>query len=122
MVYLQIEDIQSMFKKLNDLRNNQWKIETKQTISSPTSKTPLRKINDKKKVINTPNTTKSNQQNEKSVNQSNSSKLRAEAARQRLQEAKRNAMKQKESISIVSSDLKQNIDALDNISIVNEKQ
>lgn len=119
MVYLQIEDIQSMFKKLNDLRSNQWKIETKHTSSlTATTKTPSKKISDKKKVINTPNTTKSIQQNEKSVNQSNTSKLRAEAARQRLQEAKRNAMKQKESLSTVSSELEQNIDALDNITIV----
>ena len=119
MVYLQIEDIQSMFKKLNDLRSNQWKIETKQISSfTATTKTPSKKIIDKKKVINTPNTTKTMQQNDKSVNQSNTSKLRAEAARQRLQEAKKNAMKQKELLSIVSSELKQNIDALDNISIV----
>jgi hypothetical protein len=116
MVFLQIEDIQSMFKRLNELRSNQWKIEAKQGSGlTATSKTPSKKTIDKKKLISTPNTSKSVQQNDKSVIQSNTSKLRAEAARQRLQEAKRNAMKQKESLSSVSSELKQNIDVLDNI-------
>ena len=88
MVCLQIDDIDNMFNKLHELKSNNWN-----TISTISVKTT-----DKKKQLkngsNIKTSLKSDSNNPtKSIN---SAKARSDAARQRLLEAKKNALKQKE--------------------------
>ena len=88
MVCLQIEDIQRMFTQLVELKANNWQI-----IVNPVTliKQVVKKSIDKKKQpINTTNVTNNINSNViKTVN--SSTKARADAARQRLIEAKKNA-------------------------------
>ncbi len=88
MVCLQIDDIDKMFNKLHELKSNNWN-----TLSIVPVKTE-----DKKKQIKT-GTISSNAKTSIIANKSiNSTKARSDAARQRLLEAKKNALKQKETL------------------------
>ena len=74
MVCLQIEDIHKMFTHLEELKSNQWQLIQ-----------PVKVI---RKIVKKPDTTKTNVI--KTVSNT-TSRLRADAARQRLIEAKKNA-------------------------------
>lgn len=74
MVCLQIEDIHKMFTNLEELKSNQWQLIQ-----------PVKVI---RKIVKKPDTTKTNVI--KTVSNT-TSRLRADAARQRLIEAKKNA-------------------------------
>lgn len=86
MVCLQIEDIQRMFAHLDELKANNWQM--KQPVKVVNAKPAHTKLADKKKTITSTTTTTSNDSKPKTVS---ASKARADAARQRLIEAKKNA-------------------------------
>ncbi len=75
MVYLQIEDIQRMFKQLDEMRTNNW---TMPKPLAPAKKTPVKSTINQKRGESMP-TPKANA----------TAKARADAARQRLIEAKK---------------------------------
>ena len=83
MVYLQVEDMRRMFSELEEMRANGWtsvpKISKKATEKKKTPTTTEKSAPEKTTPI---------------VKSSTSSKARADAARQRLLEAKRNAVAQ----------------------------
>ncbi len=85
MVCLQIEDIQRMFNQLDELKSNNWQIVNPVTIIKQVVKRPIVKKNQQSTTTTTTNLTN----NVKTVN--SSTKARADAARQRLIEAKKNA-------------------------------
>lgn len=94
MVSIQVEDIKKMFENLSDLRKVGWKLEPK---IIATKKQSI--VNAEKKQTKTSVTTTSVDKPLNGLKQTTASKARAEAAKQRLLEAKKNAalMKQKES-------------------------
>jgi hypothetical protein len=86
MVCLQIEDIQRMFNQLDELKSNNWQIVNPVTIIKQVVKKSIVKKNPQS---TTTTTTTNLTNNVKTVN--SSTKARADAARQRLIEAKKNA-------------------------------
>ena len=92
MVCLQIDDIKNMFDLLKKLKENNWILE-QPTVAKKVAKKPLNNSNTTPKTkLNTPVTSSAD------TAKTNTSKARADAARQRLLEAKKNAAlnKQKE--------------------------
>lgn len=89
MVYLQVEDIDKMFSKLSELKKNNWIIEAKE------QKTNAKPVVKKKTPVTGTTTT---------AGSTATSKARADAAKQRILEAKKAALaKQKE--QNISNDL-----------------
>ncbi len=84
MVCLQIEDIHRMFTHLEELKSNNW-----QMLVSPVISKMIKKPIEKKKPITT--AVKEKTDSSSNVKTVSSSKVRADAARQRLIEAKKNA-------------------------------
>ncbi len=95
MVCLQIDDIQAMFDTLQKMRANEWKIEAKPAVGPVKKKTAAKSSTTATSSLNKAKPAALADSSSK-TGQTSNSKARAEAARQRLIEAKKNAMRQKE--------------------------
>ena len=105
MVCLQIEDIHRMFVHLEELKSNNW-----QLLVSPVISKVIKKPIDKKKPITTTSANEKTPNTIVNVKTNNSSKVRADAARQRLLEAKKQAallkqqQQQEQTIEIIQAE------------------